>query len=79
MEFERDLIRERTAAGRAAARARGRKSAFTPMKIDVARWMFDEQDATVLRSPVSSESAERPSTVTSIPTGAGGRAECLIG
>ena len=50
-EFERDLIRERTAAGLAAARARGRKGgrkpSLTPKKIEVARRMYAEQDATV--------------------------------
>ena len=47
-EFERDLIRERTMAGLAAARARGRKggrpSIMTPHKIAVARQMYDAKD-----------------------------------
>ena len=44
-EFERDLIRERTAAGLAAARARGRKGGrppvMTPEKAAVARQLYD--------------------------------------
>jgi DNA invertase Pin-like site-specific DNA recombinase len=47
-EFERDLIRERTMAGLAAARARGRKggrpSSMTPHKVAVARQMYDAKD-----------------------------------
>lgn len=43
-EFERDLIRERTMAGLAAARARGRKggrpTVWTPEKLRVARQMY---------------------------------------
>jgi DNA invertase Pin-like site-specific DNA recombinase len=43
--FERDLIRERTMAGLAAARARGkfggRPSIMTPEKLAVARQMLD--------------------------------------
>jgi DNA invertase Pin-like site-specific DNA recombinase len=43
-EFERDLIRERTAAGLAAARARGRQggrpTVWTPEKLATARAMF---------------------------------------
>ena len=43
-EFERDLIKERTMAGLAAARARGRTggrpSVWTPEKLDVARSMY---------------------------------------
>jgi len=45
-EFERDLIRERTHAGLAAARARGRKggrpTVVTPAKAKQARKMIDE-------------------------------------
>lgn len=45
-EFERDLIRERTQAGLAAARARGRtggrKPVLTKAKADVARRMIEE-------------------------------------
>ena len=44
-EFERDLIRERTMAGLAAARARGRNggrpNTMTPHKVAVARQMYD--------------------------------------
>jgi DNA invertase Pin-like site-specific DNA recombinase len=43
-EFERDLIRERTAAGLAAARTRGRRggrpSVLTAHKLEVAREMY---------------------------------------
>lgn len=50
-EFERDLIRERTNAGLAAARARGRKggrpSVMTPDKLTVAREMYASGEHTV--------------------------------
>jgi len=50
-EFERDLIRERTMAGLAAARARGRVGGrpptMTPEKIAVARQMYDSREHTV--------------------------------
>jgi DNA invertase Pin-like site-specific DNA recombinase len=50
-EFERDLIRERTAAGLAAARARGRKGgrppAMTPDKIRMARQLYASRQHTV--------------------------------
>jgi DNA invertase Pin-like site-specific DNA recombinase len=50
-EFERDLIRERTAAGLAAARARGRKGGrppvMTPTKIAAARRLYDSREYTV--------------------------------
>ena len=50
-EFERELIRERTLAGLAAARARGRMggrpSKMTPDKIKVAREMYDSKQHTV--------------------------------
>lgn len=50
-EFERDLIRERTQAGLAAARARGRtggrKPVLTKAKADVARRMMDEGEHTM--------------------------------
>ena len=46
-EFERDLIRQRTLAGLAAARARGRAGgrppSMTPTKIALARQMYDSQ------------------------------------
>ena len=50
-EFERDLIRERTMAGLAAARARGRVGGrppvMTPEKVAVARQMYDSKVHTV--------------------------------
>jgi DNA invertase Pin-like site-specific DNA recombinase len=50
-EFERDLIRERTSAGLAAARARGRKggrpTVMTPAKAAAARHMYDERTHTL--------------------------------
>jgi len=50
-EFERDLIRERTQAGRAAARARGRyggrPAVMTPEKTKIAKQMFDSREHTV--------------------------------
>ncbi|MGO4598514.1 recombinase family protein [Terrabacter sp. 2RAF25] len=55
-EFERDLIRERTMAGLAAARARGRNggrpTVWTPEKLKVARGMYDSREhdvATIAR------------------------------
>jgi DNA invertase Pin-like site-specific DNA recombinase len=50
-EFERDLIRERTNAGLAAARARGRVGGRPPVmtaeKVKVARQMYDSKEHTV--------------------------------
>ena len=50
-EFERDLVRERTAAGLAAARARGRKGGrppvMTPQKAALARQLYDLRQHTV--------------------------------
>ncbi len=50
-EFERDLIRERTAAGLAAARARGRAGGrppvMTPEKLKVARQMYGSREHTI--------------------------------
>jgi len=50
-EFERDLVRERTLAGLAAARARGRVGGrppvMTPDKVKVARQMYDSREHTV--------------------------------
>lgn len=50
-EFERDLIRDRTEAGLAAARARGRvggrKRALSPLQIDVARTMYNSRNHTL--------------------------------
>ena len=47
-EFERELIRERTNAGLAAARARGRvggrKPVMTPDKVKVARQLYDSRE-----------------------------------
>lgn len=56
-EFERDLIRERTMAGLAAARARGRKggrpTVWTPAKLQTARQMHESRQhdvATIART-----------------------------
>lgn len=50
-QFERDLIVERTKAGLAAARARGRKggrrTVMTAEKVAVARQMYDSREHTV--------------------------------
>ncbi len=50
-EFERSLIQERTLAGLAAARARGRKGGrppvMTPLKIKKAREMYNAGECTV--------------------------------
>ena len=50
-EFERDLVRERTMAGLAAARARGRVGGrppvMTPEKVKVARQMYESREYTV--------------------------------
>jgi DNA invertase Pin-like site-specific DNA recombinase len=50
-EFERDLIRDRTQAGLAAARARGRQggrpSLMTPDKLGIARAMYGEREHTI--------------------------------
>lgn len=50
-QFERDLISERTSAGLAAARARGRNggrpSVVTPDKLATARRLYDARDMTV--------------------------------
>ncbi len=50
-EFERDLIQERTNAGLAAARARGRKGGrrpkMTPAKLATARQLYDAKTHTV--------------------------------
>jgi DNA invertase Pin-like site-specific DNA recombinase len=47
-EFERDLIRERTKAGLAAARARGhlgerRKALSTPTKVEMAQALYNDK------------------------------------
>lgn len=50
-EFERDLIKERTNAGLAAARARGRTGGrpprLSPHQVTAARRMYEQQDMTV--------------------------------
>jgi DNA invertase Pin-like site-specific DNA recombinase len=50
-EFERDLIRERTNAGLAAARARGRNGgrpkALSPEKVQIARTLYQAKQMTV--------------------------------
>ena len=50
-QFERELIRERTLAGLAAARARGRvggrPKAMTPEKLAVARQMYDSRQHSI--------------------------------
>jgi DNA invertase Pin-like site-specific DNA recombinase len=50
-EMERDLIRERTNAGLAAARARGRKGGrkviLTPKKLDAARALLEDRNRSV--------------------------------
>src|ERR1700736_1552969 len=50
-EFERDLIRERTVAGLAAARARGRTGGRPPImtahKVTIARQMYASRDYSV--------------------------------
>ena len=50
-EFERDLIKERTNAGLAAARARGRTGGrpprLSPQQATAARRMYEQQDMTV--------------------------------
>ncbi|MDQ6671512.1 MAG: recombinase family protein [Chloroflexota bacterium] len=50
-EFERDIIRQRTLAGLASARARGRKggrpSIMTPTKLVLARQMYDSHQHTL--------------------------------
>src|SRR5438132_3216066 len=53
-EFERDLIRERTKAGLAAARARGRKGGRpkaqtlnTPKKVALAQSLYDDKTNTI--------------------------------
>lgn len=63
-EFERSLIRERTMAGLASARARGRVGGrppvMTPEKVKVARQLYDAQELTVEEIPRTIASVERP-------------------
>jgi DNA invertase Pin-like site-specific DNA recombinase len=53
-EFERDLVRERTHAGLAAGRARGRvggrKPKLTARQIGMARTMYQSEEHTVARA-----------------------------
>ncbi len=50
-EFERDIIRQRTLAGLASARARGRRGgrppSMTPTKLALARQMYDSRQHTL--------------------------------
>jgi len=50
-QFEREIIRDRTMAGLAAARARGRNggrpSKLSPDQVRAARWLYDEREHTV--------------------------------
>ncbi|MBV9327132.1 MAG: recombinase family protein [Chloroflexi bacterium] len=50
-EFERDIIRQRTLAGLASARARGRKGgrplSMTPTKLTLARQMYESHEHTL--------------------------------
>jgi len=52
-EFERDLIRERTNAGLAAARARGRNGGrpalLTKDKLTTAKRLYEQQEMTVAK------------------------------
>ena len=78
-EFERDLIRERTNAGLAAARARGRKggrpSVMTPDKLAVVREMYASGKHTVAAIAavlgVSRASVYRHLAPPASPSGAG--------
>jgi DNA invertase Pin-like site-specific DNA recombinase len=53
-EFERNLIRERTAAGLTAARARGRKGgrpkALTSNRLNIARALYNDRQHSIYRS-----------------------------
>ena len=73
-EFERDLIRERTAAGLAAARARGRRggrpSVLTAHKLQVAREMYRSGQYTVAAIATTLGSAGPRSTGTLAATAA---------
>jgi hypothetical protein len=73
-EFERDLIRERTAAGLAAARARGRRggrpSVLTGHKLQVAQQMYRSGQYTVAATAKTLGISRPRSTGTSLaPTG----------
>jgi DNA invertase Pin-like site-specific DNA recombinase len=62
-EFERDLIRERTLAGLAAARARGRKGgrkrALRGTRLEAAFRMYDSREYTVRQICESMDIKER--------------------
>jgi DNA invertase Pin-like site-specific DNA recombinase len=70
-EFERDLIRERTSAGLAAARARsrhgGRPSVLLGHKLQVAQEMYRSGQYTVAAIATTLGSAGPRSTATSTP------------
>jgi DNA invertase Pin-like site-specific DNA recombinase len=73
-EFERDLIGERTTAGLAAARARGRRggrpSVMTTHKAQVAQELYASGNTRWPPSPRPLASVVPPSTGTLAPTGA---------
>lgn len=75
-EFERDLIRERTQAGLAAARARGRNggrpTVTTPRKIARARGLYSQGDLTVAEI-AKSVGVSRASVYRYLPAGPGER------
>lgn len=76
-EFERDLIRERTQAGLAAARARGRNGGrprvMTARKTKVAKELYDSRECTV-QAIADTLGVSRASIYRSL-AGANGRAE----
>jgi DNA invertase Pin-like site-specific DNA recombinase len=80
--FERDLVGERTAAGLAAARARGRRggrpSVLAGHRLQVAQEMYALGSTRWRRSPGPLASAGPPSTVTS-PVPAADQAGAAIG
>ena len=65
-EFERELIAERAAVGRAAARARGRRGGrpakLSPEQVAVARARYEVRDITVAEIARALGSAAAPST-----------------
>lgn len=71
-EFERDLIKERTNAGLAAARARGRTggrpSRLSADQVRTARWLYEQQDMTVAQIGDVLGVSRTPSTVHSRST-----------
>jgi DNA invertase Pin-like site-specific DNA recombinase len=72
-EFERDLIRERSLAGLAAARARGRNggrpTVMTPAKITRARALYDQGDLTVVEIAAKTLGVSRASVYRHVPPG----------